>query len=94
MEHQNSNGNTKKDVYAIVNQKIIDQLEKGTVPWLQPWTVAGWPKNLVSGKSYRGINIMVLGCMDEGWSGGGLTIAHVDLAGDGGGDQGGAAFFR
>ena len=63
MEHQNSNGNTKKDVYAIVNQKIIDQLEKGTVPWLQPWTDAGLPKNLVSGKSYRGINIMLLGCM-------------------------------
>ena len=60
---ENHTGNTKNDVYAIVNQKIIEQLEKGTVPWLQPWTDAGLPKNAVSGKSYRGINIMLLGCM-------------------------------
>ena len=60
---ENQTGNTKNDVYAIVNQKIIEQLEKGTVPWLQPWTDAGLPKNAVSGKSYRGINIMLLGCM-------------------------------
>ena len=60
---ENQNGNTKKDVYAIINQKIIDQLERGTVPWLIPWNDGGLPKNLVSGKSYRGINVMLLGCV-------------------------------
>lgn len=30
------------------------------VPWRQPWTDAGLPKNLVSGKPYRGINVWLL----------------------------------
>ncbi|MEI6316375.1 MAG: zincin-like metallopeptidase domain-containing protein [bacterium] len=58
---ENQTGNARKDVYAIINQKIIEQLEKGTVPWLIPWSDGGLPKNLMSGKSYRGINIMLLG---------------------------------
>ena len=60
MENQHSNGTVKKDVYAIVTDKIIAQLEAGTVPWLQPWKDGGIPKNLISGKSYRGINTMLL----------------------------------
>ncbi len=51
---------THNDVYAIVTNKIIEQLEKGTVPWQKPWTEAGIPKNLTSGRAYRGINVMLL----------------------------------
>ncbi|CAN5474970.1 zincin-like metallopeptidase domain-containing protein [soil metagenome] len=54
------NTKTKKDVYAIVTDRIINLLEKGTVPWRQPWTEAGQPCNLYSGKFYKGINIMLL----------------------------------
>ncbi|MBS1631490.1 MAG: DUF1738 domain-containing protein [Bacteroidetes bacterium] len=49
-----------KDVYTIINEKIIEQLEKGTVPWRIPWTTAGLPKNLITDRPYRGINLMLL----------------------------------
>jgi antirestriction protein ArdC len=48
------------DVYAIVNEKIISLLEAGVVPWRKPWTSAGLPRNLVSKKFYRGINVFLL----------------------------------
>lgn len=48
------------DIYAIVTEKIINLLEQGVVPWRRPWTSAGLPRNLVSKKSYRGINHFLL----------------------------------
>src|SRR5450759_300685 len=48
------------DVYAIVTNRIIEHLEKGVVPWHQPWTDAGLPKNMITGKNYRGINVWLL----------------------------------
>ncbi|HYV90912.1 MAG TPA: zincin-like metallopeptidase domain-containing protein [Chitinophagales bacterium] len=50
----------KHDVYEIVTEQIIAQLEKGTVPWQQPWTKAGLPQNLISKRAYRGINVWLL----------------------------------
>ncbi|HYV94628.1 MAG TPA: zincin-like metallopeptidase domain-containing protein [Chitinophagales bacterium] len=50
----------KHDVYEIVTERIIAQLEKGTVPWQQPWTEAGLPQNLISKRAYRGINVWLL----------------------------------
>ncbi len=52
---------THIDVYQIVNDKIIEQLNNGTVPWRKPWTDAGLPQNIISKKFYRGINMMMLG---------------------------------
>ena len=49
-----------KDVYSIITGRIIEQLEQGTIPWRQPWTDAGIPRNLISQKEYRGINIFLL----------------------------------
>ncbi len=57
---QQPNIASRKDVYAIVTERIIQQLEKGTVPWRQPWTDAGIPRNLISKRPYRGINVMLL----------------------------------
>ncbi|MEZ5016061.1 MAG: zincin-like metallopeptidase domain-containing protein [Flavipsychrobacter sp.] len=50
----------RKDVYAIVTEKIVEQLEQGTVPWRKPWIGGGVPTNLLSKRPYRGINIMLL----------------------------------
>jgi antirestriction protein ArdC len=50
----------KIDVYQIVTDQVIQHLEKGTIPWRQPWTEAGAPQNLLSGRSYRGINLWLL----------------------------------
>jgi len=48
------------DIYAIVTNRIIELLKMGTVPWRKPWTDAGLPRNLLSGRLYRGINVMLL----------------------------------
>ena len=48
------------DVYAIVTEKIINLLENGVVPWRRPWTSTGQPRNLVSKKPYRGVNLFLL----------------------------------
>ncbi len=48
------------DVYQIVTDKIIALLEGGTIPWRKPWTDAGLPRNLVSKKAYRGVNVFLL----------------------------------
>jgi len=52
------------DVYTIVTNRIIEHLEKGVVPWQQPWTEAGLPKNMITGKNYRGINIWLLASLN------------------------------
>lgn len=51
-----------KNVYDIVADKIIEKLEAGTIPWHRPWQCdgSGIPKNAVSKKMYRGINVPML----------------------------------
>src|SRR3984957_9930915 len=48
------------DTYAIVTEKIINLLEQGIVPWRRPWSATGLPRNVVSKKPYRGINVFLL----------------------------------
>jgi len=55
----NMTSTTKKSVYQIITDTIIDKLEQGVVPWVKPW-LGGNPKNLISGKEYRGINLFLL----------------------------------
>jgi antirestriction protein ArdC len=50
----------KLDIYQIVSDKIIALLETGTIPWRKPWTDGGLPRNLVSKKAYRGVNVFLL----------------------------------
>ena len=49
------------NVYEIVTNQIIEQLDKGTVPWKKPWQELGLPMNLISRKPYSGINVFLLG---------------------------------
>lgn len=50
------------DVYEIITNRIVESLEKGTVPWQCPWQRGkyGQPRNFVSTKPYRGINVFLL----------------------------------
>ena len=51
------------DLYTHVTERIIAALETGVPPWLPPWHEGaddGIPRNLSSGKPYRGINILLL----------------------------------
>ena len=55
----------KADVYQIITDRIISQLEAGTVPWRKPWTAKSqMPLNMISGKRYRGVNVFLLGCQN------------------------------
>ena len=52
---------SKPNVYEMVTEKIIAQLKAGVVPWHKPWSASFQaPRNLLTGKSYRGINIFLL----------------------------------
>jgi antirestriction protein ArdC len=51
------------NVYEVITERIIKQLESGTAPWHKPWKArgkSGLPRNLVSGREYRGINVWTL----------------------------------
>lgn len=51
-------------VYDVVNSRIMELLEQGTVPWRKTWNAGrGYPKNMVSKKEYRGVNVFLLACM-------------------------------
>jgi antirestriction protein ArdC len=52
-----------KDVHQIINERIIEYLNKDIAPWRVPWTEAGVPTNLISAKPYRGINVMLLAAL-------------------------------
>jgi len=50
------------DVYQIITERIVTQLESGTIPWRRPWSAGRQPQNLVSKRAYRGVNVFLLGC--------------------------------
>lgn len=55
-----------RDIHQQVTDTIIAQLEKGTIPWHQPWQGKSrnryfeMPYNAVSANHYQGINIVLL----------------------------------
>lgn len=50
-----------KSVYEMVTERIIEQLEKGVIPWQKPWTgIRSGAYNRVSKKSYSLLNQMLL----------------------------------
>ena len=59
------------DLYQEITDEMIAQLEAGTVPWVQPWnssvtsetasaTFDGLPRNGATGRTYSGINVLIL----------------------------------
>lgn len=76
-----ANSTARANVYQIITDRIIQQLEKGVVPWRKPWSGEGSePANLVSRKAYRGINVFMLSCSAYGspfW----LTFKQADMWG-------------
>ena len=69
----------KTDLYTEVTAKIVKELEVGRFPWAQPWAArgeaatiaAGLPKNASTGRTYSGINILLLwgAAIENGFSG-------------------------
>lgn len=53
------------NVYDVINSRIMELLEQGTVPWKKPWNAqSNYPKNLISGKKYKGVNVFMLACSE------------------------------
>ena len=53
----------KKNLYSEITDRIIAQLEKGTIPWHKPWIIRGDGVGIVShstGKGYSLLNAMLL----------------------------------
>ncbi len=60
----------RTSLYQEITDKIIAELEQGRVPWVQPWLGSatgvsaplGLPRNAATGRSYSGINVLILWC--------------------------------
>ena len=53
----------RRDIYQEVTDRIVGLLDAGTAPWKHPLGLAGdggLPRNLHSGRAYRGINVFLL----------------------------------
>ena len=59
-------GAEQLSLYDEVTARIVAELEQGRVPWVQPWGTPGaqaglgLPKNALTGRSYSGVNILIL----------------------------------
>ncbi len=59
-------GAGKPDLYDEVTARIIAELEEGRAPWAQPWGTSdakaglGLPENALTGRTYSGVNILIL----------------------------------
>ena len=52
------------EVYEIVTQNILDEIDKGVVPWRIPWKKragGSLPRSMSTRKPYRGVNVLLLG---------------------------------
>lgn len=54
-------------IYQMITDQILEELKKGVIPWEMPWVGGrtGLPKNIISNKEYRGVNIMLLSMMQR-----------------------------
>jgi antirestriction protein ArdC len=54
----------RESVYAEVTRRVVAELEEGRLPWVQPWDNAAcgcsMPANATTGRSYSGINVLIL----------------------------------
>lgn len=60
-------GASRADLYQSVTSRIVAELEAGRLPWVQPWASgtdcgpsAALPHNAITGRTYSGINILIL----------------------------------
>jgi len=59
-------GQHRPSLYQEITEKIIAELEAGSVPWVQPWGTAAvkaplaMPRNAATRHRYSGINVLIL----------------------------------
>ena len=52
-------------VPEIITESVLKQLEQGAAPWRKPWSTS-IPRNLISKKPYRGLNVFLLATQGYG----------------------------
>ena len=63
--HRGAGG--RPNLYQEVTDRIVEMIEAGTAPWQRPWDRArhpgapAFPVNAATGKTYRGVNVLLLG---------------------------------
>lgn len=63
----------RRDIYQEVTDRIVEALEAGAAPWVQPWRAIGMSGDLRNGQTghcYSGINVLLLGMelAANGWT--------------------------
>ena len=53
------------DIYAVITDRMIREMEAGEIPWRKPWMAAGAAISHTTGKSYSLLNQMLLGKAGE-----------------------------
>jgi hypothetical protein len=66
-------GKITPTVPEIVTENVIKQLEQGVAPWRKPWPTSV-PRNLISKKAYRGLNVFMLATQGYGLATGSHSI--------------------
>jgi len=54
---------SKPGLYQEITDKIVRQIEAGTIPWVQPWAedqTLSIPRNATTNRAYSGVNILLL----------------------------------
>ena len=64
------------DIYAVITDRMIQEMEAGIIPWRKPWMAAGSAISHTTGKPYSLLNQMLLGRPGE-W----LTFKQVQQEG-------------
>ena len=64
------------DIYAEITNRMIAEMERGSIPWKQPWQAKGAAISHTTGKPYSLLNQMLLGKAGE-W----LTFKQVNEEG-------------
>ena len=59
----------RPSIYQTVTDRIVNSLKAGVIPWEKPWKTprfacGPFPRNFFTGKSYRGMNVMLLWSSD------------------------------
>lgn len=64
MGYQAKTARTGATLYSEVTDRIVAQIEEGTLPWVRPWddgkAALGLPRNAGTGRRYSGINVLIL----------------------------------
>jgi antirestriction protein ArdC len=60
---QDQRSASRPGLYQDITDKIVRQIEAGTIPWVQPWAedqTLSIPRNAATNRAYSGVNILLL----------------------------------